>query len=79
MISELYRLIELGNLIGRNTNGAVNVQVKVNTHSVWGDAKVEVWIFFFEKCGKITASYNYEDSPNILDILTMMFNESREK
>ena len=79
MISELYRLIELGTLIGKNTNGEVNVHVNVNTHTVWGVAKVEVWIFFFEKRGGIAASYNYVDSPNILNILTMMFNESRSQ
>lgn len=79
MISELDRLIELGWLIGRNTKGKVNVRINVDTYSVWGDSRLEVWIFFFDENEKITAHYCYNNSPNVLNILTMMFNESREK
>lgn len=79
MICELERLIELGNLIGKNTAGEVEVQFHIYTAGKYRDGlELETWIFFFDK-DNITASYCYRNSAVVLNILTMMFNESREE
>lgn len=80
MICELERLIELGNLIGKNTAGDVEVEFNIRSAGKYRDKpSIETWIFFFDKENNITASYSYLDDPCILNILMMMFNESREK
>jgi len=80
MICELERLIELGNLIGKNTGGDVEVGFNIHSAGKYRDKpSIETWIFFFDKENNITASYSYQDDPCILNILMMLFNESREK
>ena len=80
MICELERLMELGNLIGKNTTGEVEVEFYIHSAGKYRDKpSIETWIFFFDKKNNITASYSYQDDPCILNILMMLFNESREK
>lgn len=80
MISELDRLIELGALIGKNTNGDVEVDFHVfNINRFRDKPSLETWIYFYDEKNDITASYFYRDDPCALNILTMLFNESREK
>ena len=80
MICELERLIELGGLIEKNTNGEVQIDFHIHGTNKYRDKpSLETWVFFFDDKDDITASYFYRDDPCALNILTMLFNESREK